>query len=204
MLLIQAATGLLLLGYFFSPPVRAALVGFSDFKDRTGLAFVLLSGFVSGGLLPEIAKALLRQVTSFDKEWLKRWAFTGLVYAGTALAVRILYTGQTLLFGETASVLTMLYKVAFDLLVFTPLFSIPYSVAMFGWRDHGFSRHFWNRFFTIAHYGKQVFPPVVMCWAFWGPVLMCIYTLPERLQFVVSALCMAAWSLLFVFMVARE
>lgn len=129
--------------------------------------------------------------------------FTGVVYACVGGFVAVLYWVQVLLFGPAGDWGTLVKKILFDQLVFSPLVSIPFAVGMFHWRAAGWR---WSSWLSVASrdgYLRNVMPPLVMCWFFWGPLVACIYSLPEQVQFVVSASCQAAWSILFVFMVER-
>ncbi|MBW7929038.1 MAG: hypothetical protein H3C58_13330, partial [Fimbriimonadaceae bacterium] len=45
----------------------------------------------------------------------------------------------------------------------------------------------------------SIVPALIPCWAFWIPILICVYSLPANLQFVFALLAEAAWSILFVF-----
>lgn len=204
MLLIQLIVLTVVVGYFIFEPIRGGLVGFSSFKDQAGWIFILGSGFVTGGFLPEVAKTLVGRVPTINKEWWGRWSFAGLVYGLTGGLVWGLYKFLDAAFGPTTNAWILIQKVAFDMFVFTPFLSIPFATAMFAWRKAHWNPDALLDGYSPKRYMKNVAPGVVMCWFFWGPVVAMIYTLPERLQFVVSAGCQAAWSILFVFMVENR
>ncbi|MDI9638585.1 hypothetical protein QPK87_04655 [Kamptonema cortianum] len=204
MVLIQTACLLVVIGFYIYEPITLWLEAFGKFKSEWGLLFVVSSGFLAGGILPEIAKAILGRIKQFNAAWLKSTLYTGAVYALITFLVDRLFITQTILFGETTSWQILLYKVAFDQLVFSPLISIPLAVGLFGWKDAGFKSSYFRSFFTWRHYKNHVMAPLVMCWFFWGPTVSFFYVLPERLHFVVSACCQGAWSLLFVFMVSDK
>lgn len=202
MLVIQVLCVALLAGYFSVPGVRFTIEALGALKERSGLPFVLLAGFVSGGLLPELAKATVGRVKRFDTDWLKQWTFTGLVYAVSCIGVVTMYAVQLTLFGETTNLLVLVKKLLFDGLVYVPFFSIPYFVGLLGWRDSGFRSSYWKRFFTWKTVTDDMLPTMLLSWTFWTPVLVCVYSLPTTLQFVLSTCAMAAWSLLLVYMVS--
>lgn len=201
MLLVQIICAATIFGYFNYPPVFQFLVAASDFKDRTGILFVLGSGFIAGGILPELAKICVGRIPKFDKKWLSLVVYTACVYMLLAAIVFFMFKLQVVLFGDSSDLATVIKKVLFDQLIFSPLFSIPLGVGLFKWRQANFKLEGWRQVLTVSGYKQNVFPALIMCWSYWGPIVCTMYWLPERIQFVVSAFCQAAWSLLFVFMV---
>jgi hypothetical protein len=61
-----------------------------------------------------------------------------------------------------------------------------WSKTVGGLRNGGFAKLYW--------------PLMVTCWAFWIPVLACVYSMPKDMQFVLFICANAAWSLLLVTM----
>lgn len=201
MLVIQIATFLVVFGYYASPSVRDMHNFMSNLKDQGGMPFIISSGFVAGGLLPEFAKLIAGRVPKLSKDYAKQVFFTGLVYGIVAVLVFYLYKLQVLMFGDEPTLSATTLKVAFDMLIFSPFLSMPFATGMFVWRRSNYSVSAWKKVFTPAGYSQNVLPTLVLCWAFWTPVLACVYALPEKLQFVVAILCEAAWSIVFVFTV---
>ena len=201
MLVIQLALVAVVVGYYSVPSVARVLEDWADFKDSLGIVSVVIVGFVAGGLLPELAKLVTGRLGKVDGKWLGDTAYTGVVYSLIALCVWTLYIFLEAWLGPTKSVGVLAAKVGFDQLVFSPLVSMPLAFHMFGWRDAKFKAGYLKNLFDREFYVEHVAPPLVMCWAYWGPVVSCIYLFPERLQFVIAAFCQGAWSLLFVLMV---
>ncbi len=191
-------------GYFLFAPVHNTLLAAAHFKERSGFWLVPFSGFVAGALIPEIARLLVGSLPPLNREWLSKTCFTGLVYAVVAMMIAGLYRMQAVVFGDEATVPIVLIKVLVDMLLFSPLISIPFAVGMFKWRSSGWDFRAWRAVFSSAGYRTNVVPALVMCWAYWAPIMCGLYALPERLQFVVAIFCQGAWSLLFVFMVGLE
>jgi len=201
MLVIQIATFFVVFGYYASPAIRDMHIFMSNLKDQGGMPFIIGSGFIAGGLLPELAKLTAGRVPKLNKEYAKQVFFTGLVYGIVAVLVFYLYKLQVLMFGDVPTLGATTLKVAFDMLVFSPFLSMPFATGMFIWRRNNYKFSSWKKVFTPAGYSQNVLPTLVLCWAFWTPVLACVYVLPEKLQFVVAILCEAAWSIVFVFTV---
>jgi len=201
MLVIQVATLIVVLGYFFVPAIHDVHLAISALKDRGGMPFIIGAGFIAGGVLPEFAKLIAGRVPKLGTAYFKQVFFTGLVYGIVAVRVYYLYKLQVLMFGDEPTVLATTLKVAFDMLVFSPFLSMPFATGMFIWRRSGYKLAAWKNVLLPESYSKNVVPTLVLCWAFWAPVLACVYCLPEKLQFVVAILCEAAWSIVFVFTV---
>jgi len=201
MLLVQVAMIAVVIGYFHYPPIFNLFTNIADYKDQTGIWFILATGFVAGGLIPEIAKPLVGRIPNINKEWLSLTIYTSTVYMLITLLVYFMFKFQVVLFGDDGTPLMVAKKVIFDQLIFSPLISIPLGVGLFKWRQEKFQLSAWKQVILPENYKRNVFPALIMCWAYWGPITMGMYFLPEKVQFVASAFCQAAWSLLFVFMV---
>lgn len=201
MVLIQAVLVAVVVGFFVSPGVGEVLGRLADVKDAWGVWMAVATGFVAGGFVPEGAKALTGRMGRVSGKWLADTLYTGFVYSIVSVGVWILYALMEDWFGPTRGLGELVPKVLLDQLVFSVFFSIPFAYHMFTWRDRGFAGSYWRRVFSWEVYRREVAPGLVMCWAFWGPAVTCIYVFPERLQFVVSMLCQGVWSLVFVLMV---
>jgi hypothetical protein len=204
MLAIQIVNAALVIGYFNSPQIRSIFEASGQFKDRTGLPFILIAGFLAGSALPELAKIATGKVKALDQAWRSKTLFTGFVYAFVALLVQGLYFVQVALFGDSGSLPSTVAKVAFDMLVFSPFLSIPFATGLFRWHASQFKPSSFTQVYTKTGYAQFVLPGLILCWAFWTPVMSAIYTLPMRLQFPIAMLCEAAWAILFVFNVDQK
>lgn len=201
MLLVQAIMIAVVIGYFKQPAVENFLTNIVDFKDRTGIWFVLASGFIAGGFIPEVAKPLVGRMPKLNRDWFSLTIYTSIVYMTLTIIVYYMFKLQVVMFGDDGSPLMVAKKVIFDQFIFSPFLSIPLGVGLFKWRQENFSLSAWKQVAVPELYKKNVLPALIMCWAYWGPITIGMYFLPEKVQFVASAFCQAAWSLLFVFMV---
>lgn len=201
MLLVQIVCIITVIGYFQIQGITNFLDRASEFKDQNLFAFILGSSFIAGALIPEVAKFIVGRKPKYDSEWLKLVLYTGIVYSALGILVYYMFKFQVMLFGDTGDFPTVLKKVLFDQFIFSPFLSIPLGVGLFKWRQAKFHYSAWSQVIKPDLYKANVFPALIMCWSYWGPITSGMYWLPERIQFVVSAFCQAAWSLLFVFMV---
>jgi len=201
MLLIQAAAALLVFAYFRSDGVRAWADGVGALKLASGLSGAFVAGFLAGGLLPEIAKAVTGRLRSFSRAELVRATWTGVVYGLVAICVDLLYVGQAVWFGHGRDAATLTMKTAVDMLIFSPFVSIPLATYLLGWWQSGFRARFWRRAFTFRFYREEVLGAMPLCWAYWVPILLLTYALPLPIQFPFAILAESAWSIVFVFFV---
>ena len=197
---IQLAALLLVAAYFQIPALQTSLKSVETLKEKGGLAFAFFGGMIAGAIVPEIAKLLTGRLRSFNKAWLQESAYNGLVYGIIGIQVDLFYRSLTATLGGEATPTIVITKTLIDQLIFSPLLSIPTATFMFRWRYHRFQRETFAKELQDRFYVMQIVPGVLMCWAFWVPVLCCAYSLPPLLQFPFSMLAEAAWSILFVFM----
>ncbi|MCW5943242.1 MAG: hypothetical protein KIS66_13500 [Fimbriimonadaceae bacterium] len=203
-LLIQGAAAALAFAYYGSPFLQNMASGIMAWKVAGGLPFAFLVGVMAGGVVPEIAKALTGRLRRFDGAWLSKAGFTGMVYGIVATEVDVFYRFQAIWFGDGRDPLTLGIKTAVDMFAFSPLLCVPTAVLLFRWRKHGYAFRHGSRAFSWRFYRARVLPAMIPCWAFWIPILLCVYAMPTNLQFVFSQLAEAAWSILFVFIATGE
>lgn len=204
MLAIQLCLVMVVAGYFLAPEFAAFLGKLADLKDKGGVFSAILAGFVSGGLVPEIAKSLIGKGKNREPGWVADMLYAGFVYSIISVLVFFLYKLLDGVFGPSTTFGALAGKVLFDMLVFSPFLSIPLAFHLFGFRDEKFSTSYLRNIVDKNYYISHVWPPLVMCWAFWGPAVTCIYLFPERIQFVLAFFCQGAWSLIFVLMVREK
>lgn len=198
-LAIQVAAAALVVVYAQTPAVREWCVSIERVKVAGGVPFAFLAGAVAGGIIPEIAKAVTGRMGRPTREWLSASSFNAFVYALVGVQVDLFYRFQTWCFGSGTDAKTLIVKTAVDMAIFTPVLSIPLAVMLFEWKRVGFDLRRMGPAFTGRFYLSSIVPALIPCWAFWIPILICVYSLPTNLQFVFALLAEAAWSILFVF-----
>lgn len=203
-LLIQAVAVTLAVAYFIRADLRAAAEIVSDLREQAGVLGAFLTGVMAGGLMPEVAKAITGRPGRWDCARVEKVAFTSFVYGTIGVTVTLFYLVQNAIFGTAvADVRTTLLKTAFDLLVFAPFVSMPLAMALFTFYRERYRLSAWRLILSRGWYRDEVVPALLLCWVFWGPILLCTYALPVGLQFPFSMLMQAAWSILFVFLAMR-
>ncbi len=203
-ILIQVTAIALVFIYYQSRPLQVVSEKLAAIKESGGLWFAFISCAIACGILPEIAKALTGTLPKLDKWWIIGVVHTSVVFGAVGIFVDLFYQFQGVLFGTGVDPLTLTQKTLFDMGVFAPLFCIPFEVATLEWGHHRYRmKALWGNMTPLA-YRDRVLPVLLPCWAFWIPVLLCVYSLPPNLQFPFAMLAEAAWSIIVVFVTKRN
>lgn len=203
-LLIQLAALGLVIAYYNSQALRTLAAEAAKTKVRGGLPFAFIVGFLACSLIPEIAKLATGKLGLFNRPWLGKVAFTGLVYGIVAVQVDLFYQFLARWIGSGTDPRTFLLKTLVDMALFSTIVSIPTAVLLFEWYKRGFAAKTLMGELSFRFYRDKVLPALLPCWAFWTPVLFCSYSMPVNLQFCFTMVAEAAWSLLFVFIATTE
>lgn len=196
-LVLQVSAVILVWAYYNYPSVRESLKGLEAIKRQGGVPFAILVGFAAGSIVPETAKLLTGKVKPPYDKWLKDALFNGFVIALVAMLVYLFYEYvQAPLWGTTPDLATIIKKTATDMGVASPFCFVYITTLAYVWRNEGFSfkrmvPHLKKEFFR-----RQVLQLMVPCWMVWIPILCCVYSLPQDLQFPISQVAEAAWCLM--------
>ncbi len=197
-LVLWSGLVLLLLAYLWSPAVQGWLGQWGALKQAWGYpgSFVTYAAFAV--LVPELlAWAVLRQPV--PATLVRDMAFSTLVFGLIGISVDVLYTVQISLFGSGNDAATIVKKMLFDQLVYSPVSNFL-MVAVFIWKDEGFTADSLRRFFTTDFLVRRYLPVIIAVWCVWGPGVLVIYFMPTALQFPVASLILSFWILIFKFM----
>jgi hypothetical protein len=203
MLAIQAVTGFLLTAYYTSPAFRLFCDWLAEQKERGGLYFASLASVIACGIIPESIKARMRPPEikpPTHADLLHVFA----LFAITGAMANAFYRIQSKLFGNGTDAWTLARKIAMDQLAYTPFIVLPLIVLWFFWRECGFrplATLRTCRLQTIASRVGEIMPVNLI---YWIPILCCVYSLPEPLQYLLALLAASAWSILIIFMVRRQ
>lgn len=184
--------------------------GFRSILDRVGelkaanpSLFALVSSVIAGSLVPEIVKTLMG-----DREWeMRRVAdalHTALMFAVNGVVCERFYWAMGVWYGTDNRFETVLKKILTDTFGYSPFVSLPIFVGLTLLRLNG-----GNPVRTLKALDKKILleryaPMLLPMWIYWVPLQACIYALPPNLQFPFAQLCVAAWSLVLVFVVNRH
>jgi len=197
-LLVQMVALALVVAYYLVPGAASATAALAAFKVRGGFLFSGLGMAITGGLLPEVAKWVTRMPSR--RLGIGDLAFQMAVFAFLGVSIDALYRWLGHVFGLGATPQIVLEKVFFDQLFFAPFVSISFSTTVFLWRDAGFDLGRTRLEFRNGNWATRFTSLLVMCWAFWFPVLACVYAMPPNLQFCLGLCAQTAWGLLLLWM----
>ena len=177
--------------------------GLSEAKRTGGVWFVIITAALAGGLLPQLAKIATGSVRDLDRSFWTDTLYVGFVFAGMGIEVDALYRAQAVWFGLGHDAATLAKKTSVDMFLAAPTIFVPTCTILLHARNVGFRRAEVREAFSWSFYRRWVVPTLPLNWAFWIPMLFCVYALPTNLQFPFAQIAEACWSLILVF-IAKE
>jgi hypothetical protein len=201
-LLIQLLALAVVFSYYYIAQASAIFSLVAHWQEQGGLLFAAGTTVISGGVLPECLKRFLRPAGEVGPplgELLHQfgmWAIVGLL-------VHRFYRLQEQIFGSGTGVWTLLPKVLFDQLVFTPLISLPFIAGWFLLYQHRFQIRPWLSALRPRPLASRVLPLWMTSLSFWPITLLIVYSLPGELQFPLFLFANAAFSILMIFILRR-
>ena len=120
------------------------------------------------------------------------------------MLVDLFYQFQAVLFGYGTDAGTLLCKVLFDQLVFTPFLSMPFTVLWFMLWESGYNPKRFAKTFHFKTLVRRSLEIWTVCLSFWPVMLLIVYSLPQELQFPLFLFGNAAYSILMIFVVRHQ
>jgi hypothetical protein len=197
------ALGLVVL-YYTNANVKSVCDQLSRLKIHGGLIFAALAAAVAGGLLPELAKALIMGDWTITRKRVRDVGFAMAAFAASGIITDFQYRGMARLIGSDTTLITSVRKMLFDQFVTTPIYGTPYWVVIYLFRAERYNLLATLRQLSPRWYVRRVLPLLIPGWCFWMPMVLLIYSLPGGLQFCLYCVAAAAWSLLMVFIATHE
>jgi hypothetical protein len=203
-LLIQSCALMLVLCYFNNASVRAFCGQLSQWQRAGGLLLSALIAAFAGGIVPELAKAIVPPKTKSGERINAHLspgdlAFAFVAFAGNGVITDLQYRVFGYFLGNDGHFLTAVKKMLVDQFFTTPIYGIVYWAVVYRWKAHHFRVVPLLRELGPRWYLRQVGPLLIPCWCFWIPMVLMIYSMPPALQISLFCLALAAWSLLMVF-----
>lgn len=202
-ILIQCCGLAVVIGYFQSDSMRRAMDALGEWKAAGGVAATAIISIITGALVPEIAKIIALRMTTFDRARFNEIAHGALAFGLLGLIADPFYDTLASLFPPDGTVRPPLIKMAIDQFIYSPFFTLPMFAIIFTLR-----RHRWNlggvcREVGVEWYLRRVVTLLVICWCYWIPMCLLMYSMPKELTFVFSMTAQAAWGLLVLFAAAN-
>lgn len=125
------------------------------------------------------------------------WAFLGAL-------TNTFYDVQAHVFGDNVALKTIALKTTVDMLLYTPMLSMPLIILAYAYKDANFSFRRMRQSLGASWYRTRVMPVYSASLLVWTPTLFVLYALPLALQFPLQALVQCFWGLILVIMTRRE
>lgn len=198
-LLIEICGLLAVIGYFKVDTVHHAFETLRGWKEAGGYLVAILASGVSGAVVPEIAKTLVLGDTDFSR---KRWddlTFHFMIFALIGAVAVPFYHALGTRFPSQGLDFNAVIKMSIDQFLYSPFLSLPVIAFLFTTRECG-----WNPIKAFRQIGvdwflRRVVSLLVICWCYWIPMCLLMYSLPVGLTFVFAMFAQAAWGLLLLF-----
>ncbi len=200
---MQLCAGVAVVLYYNSTGFQAFADRLAGWKAAGGLAFAAAANIVSGGLLPELLKAFLRpqgRKGPTAGELVHQWVYFGI----SGILVERFYALQGLWLGSGSEPWRLAAKIIIDQFVYTLFIATPLLIAWFAWREQRYRLGATVRSLTLGLFAERLPPLFIPNVIFWAPALICVYSLPPQLQFVLFIFLNAGWCVLAIFIARNQ
>jgi len=200
--ILQCLALLLVVLYFFNDTFFAQLNGLMAFRQEVGLPYSIISTIVFAGLIP-FAYMQARPATRTHKPlahclfYLLYWGFNGYL-------IHVFYNFQSVLWGDTNDVQTVVLKMLFDMFVFSLMVAVPMNVITYAWKDLDFSFSRLQGYLGSAWVKKAAFPVFIANLSIWLPAVTLIYIMPTALQLPLNNIVLCFWTLMLAHISRRK
>jgi hypothetical protein len=186
---------LLALAYFKLPAFQNAYNQIAVLKIKMGVLFPFLGMGLGVAIFSEIIKV--------SKSPTKRWTRANstnficlfLMFGIIATAKDPIFYLLAHLYGDNATLGTLIKKVFFDQFAWTLLLVCPAQSLLYSWKAHGYSMKSlyeecpnFTEFFAL-----KMVPALIQNWYFWAPASVIIYCFPTNLQLATSIIATVLW-----------
>ncbi len=200
----------LLLAYWTLPAVRGPLDAVAAWRDSHGLpvvfAFSAISTAIFAAVIPWLVQRLRPRVGPHQSP--RQLLALIIFWMAKGIEIELLYRGLAWALGDDPTLSTVAGKIAFDQVIYVPVWAIPTSVLMYAWVDAQLSGSRLRRQSLAGGwarwYRRDVLPVIVGNWSVWLPAVAVIYNLPTALQLPIQNIVLCFWSLLLLFMVDQQ
>jgi hypothetical protein len=201
-LALQVGALALVLGYYFYPPVTAALAQLTVWRAEVGVVFSVGSTALCGGLLPMLyLKA--RRATRDRHTWTQGVALV-VFWGYKGFEIDLWYRFLAWFVGAGHDLRTIALKTFLDEFVYCPLVAVPLTVLVYEWVE--------TRFDAAAvladtraprWYARRVLPMLLANLGVWVPAVAIIYALPTPLQLPLQKVVLCFFTLLLAHLAQR-
>jgi hypothetical protein len=193
--LIQITFIVFVILYYTVPSFQELPSKIESIRTKVGPRFfvVTIIWFVSIAV-PEFAKIATR--TKREPITWKDLILRLVYFAAIGLSVDAMYTWMGAVYGTGLKLSVVVPKVLTDMLLYSPLVSMPLAAITFLYRDMEFSGQRTLAALRQGEFLRRMLPLLVTCWMYFGPVTLAMYSLPVALNFPVAMAANAAWGII--------
>lgn len=202
--LVQLLGLALVVAYFQSSTVAGWCDAAGRVKQRFGLPFAAVAMSIASGIVPEIFKTITGVDRTFDRRRLSILLHNSGLFAIAGVTVDLLYSGLGNWLGESREWSTVATKVLIDQLGYTPFFAVPLISFSYTLRSNNYQIGKTLRAIDRGWYGREVLPVLIVCWAYWVPMVTLAYVLPVKLTLLYGLVASAASAILLTAIAGRE
>lgn len=200
---LVSAAAAVVVAYYHSATVHAALEQVAAFRTRWGVLYSIGATALFAGVIPFLYLHFNRS-TAATHPW-KHLLFFAIFWGWKGAEVDYFYRLQGWLFGTDLSFATIGKKLLFDQIVYNGLFAAPYGVLVYDWKDANYS---WGSALADLRrprwYARRVFAVMIAVVGVWVPAAACIYAMPSALQLPLNSMVNCFWVILFSLILARQ
>jgi len=179
--------------YYFVGAARPFFEGLARWKAEGGFGYSIAATALFAGLIPFVfLKSLPATRTAATPSLL---VFLVLFWAYRGFEIDALYRFQGVMFGNEASVGTVVAKVAFDLFVYNVVWACNLQLGAYQWKHSGLGWSFFRQWPTRRHWTHDLPVSLLSTWVVWMPVVTLTYSLPADLQIPLFNLAACFWAL---------
>ena len=200
---IQLLGLLLVLAYFYWPPVTAILDRIALVKSHMGLMFAALTMPIASGILPEVFKSMTGVARGWDRSRVTGTIHAAILFGIMGVMVELFYIWLNGTFGVSKTMGTVFIKMAIDQGLYSVFISVPLIAFSYTLRRHGYRLLASLREIDWKWCIEEVLPILVVSWCYWTPMCLLMYTLPPRITFIFGMIGSAACATLLTAVAGR-
>lgn len=202
--LIQLCGLAVVVAYFNSEKTRYFCDQLAAIKLRGGWPFAAVVMGCAAGFSPEVFKLITGVDRSFTRDRAKYIAFNFAFFCMIGVLCDTFYRALAVTLGDRPNFVTVATKVLIDQLVLSPFITLPLLALAFTWRDSNFSIRTTASRLGMRWVRDRVGTLLVICWAYWFPMTILMYSLPASLTFIFGAIASSASAMVLTSVAARK
>ncbi len=194
---------ILVVGYYWSPPVHAALERVTGLRSQLGILFPIIGTVICGGILPILY--LRRDPANRASYQFRNCVFLVLFWAYKGVEIELWYRFLAFLVGADNSVRTVAIKSLLDQAIYCPFYAVPMTVLGLSFNHVGLRLGpLVADFRAGGWYRRHILPTLIANAAVWIPVVCLVYSLPLSLQALLFDLVLCFYILLVAHITRRK